>query len=570
MAGAKKKKKPAVNPARGFATTSIASKPRPEIIDESNASSNPSLASVPGTSDGAAPQADKSGNQSLPKDTASQKDSLTAEEFEKQLEESDLQLFVEKYSQKVKRDAQRQRTRLQTDRRLLRSSADPINSIKWLPQDLMDQTINLIKAESRFAVSSLSSEYAGQGKMPSEEDMVARLWTLLQTLTSVDFPEQHVESVIKYVLDISPTILTTSKDLVWGLEEALEWLARECTAEELPAYESRPKPAQRGNDDYCFPYGPCRANMHLDTSADKPSASQIPNSRDRQPQGDSRTQADATELPRRSLAASQKTVITCDEDFEPDRLIPEYLAAKRRLVEIERKYSPLSGTNEAETDKCLDPDIATAQLQAKLKRIESDVLFDKFLADQQWRAQKIALEKEISNAKREAMKLENPEPDALPETEKTQTINDEADRIAAEILAEGNDDDDDISGLFASLPQNEVDPLTGKTQTVLNSADGTKTIIKDFGKWSGVAPRRVLEEACRSRFVAMPLRILRKGFNADLPQEMPRSKLTTVLFQMPHLQAVTRSIFLGRKHKISLKPHLQRMSRLWLIRLISR
>ncbi len=39
MAGGKKKKKPASNPARGFATTSIASKPKAEIIGPESLSS---------------------------------------------------------------------------------------------------------------------------------------------------------------------------------------------------------------------------------------------------------------------------------------------------------------------------------------------------------------------------------------------------------------------------------------------------------------------------------------------------------------------------------------------------
>lgn len=247
MGGAKKKKKPAANPARGFATTSIASKPRPEVSDESKPSPNSSVAAPPSTSKDAAPPTSKADEQPGKVTAGSGTEHLSPEEFERQLEESELQLLVERHGQKTRRDAQRQRTRLETDRRLLRGQADSVNSIKWLPQDLMDQILDLIKAESRFAVSSLSSESTSHGKMPSEEDMIARLWTLRQTLTAVDFPEQRVDSVIKYILDISPTILSAAKDLVWGLEEALEWLARECEAEELPAYEPRAKPTSKGS-----------------------------------------------------------------------------------------------------------------------------------------------------------------------------------------------------------------------------------------------------------------------------------------------------------------------------------
>jgi ATP-dependent RNA helicase DHX29 len=84
----------------------------------------------------------------------------------------------------------------------------------------------------------------------------------------------------------------------------------------------------------------------------------------------------------------------------------------------------------------------------------------------------------------------------------TEDVNDEAARIAAEILAENGEDSDDdaaLADLFASLPVNEVDPLTGKTNTVMNGSDGSKVIIRDFGKWTGVNPVRTLEEACRAR-----------------------------------------------------------------------
>lgn len=155
----------------------------------------------------------------------------------------------------------------------------------------------------------------------------------------------------------------------------------------------------------------------------------------------------------------------------------------------------------------VDEELAVAKLEAKIRKIESDVLFDKYEAEQLWKVQKINLEKQLAAAKKEAeAQAETQTEDAStpeePAPEKTDEdeINDEANRIAAEILAEANeDDDDDIGGLFASLPQNEVDASTGESRTVVNSADGSKIVIRDFGKWTGVSPRRTLEETCRSR-----------------------------------------------------------------------
>lgn len=240
MAGTKKKKKAVANPARGFATTSIASKPRPETSEASNDPSSTEQAKKP--TEAAVERSDES--QIAKPDNGPPP--LSAEEFEKQLEESELQLLVEKFALKTKRDAQRQKNRLETDRRLLRGQADPINVTKWLPPDILDHILDLIKAESRFSASNVSQDSITAGKMPTEEETIGRLWSLQQTLLSTDFPEARVQSAIKYILDIAPNVSVSVKDSIWGLEEALEWLARECTIDELPLYESRPKPHIKG------------------------------------------------------------------------------------------------------------------------------------------------------------------------------------------------------------------------------------------------------------------------------------------------------------------------------------
>lgn len=190
-------------------------------------------------------------------------------------------------------------------------------------------------------------------------------------------------------------------------------------------------------------------------------------------------------------------VITCDSDIEPEDLIPEYLGSKAKLLELSRST----------TEDPADNEMAIAKLEAKIRMIENDVLFDRPTAEFHWREKRIALEQQLAAAKKQAEAEAEPVPEieALKLDEpKDDDINDEAERIAAEILAEA-DDMDDIGGLFDSLPQNEVDPATGKSQTVINSADGVKLFIKDFGKWTGVGPRRVLEEACRSRSVNHPI-----------------------------------------------------------------
>lgn len=189
----------------------------------------------------------------------------------------------------------------------------------------------------------------------------------------------------------------------------------------------------------------------------------------------------------------KKAAATCDSDIEPDELIPEYITAKAKLLALTRNPTPDSD----------DSASMVAKLEGKIQMIENDVLFDRPNAEVQWQARKIVMEQQLAATRKkkeadneatvfmEALRMETPGEDG---------INDEAERIAAEILAQ-SEELDDLGGLFDSLPQNEVDPITGKSQTVINAANGSKLILKDFGKWTGIGPRRILEEACRSRYV---------------------------------------------------------------------
>ncbi|KAK3682913.1 P-loop containing nucleoside triphosphate hydrolase protein [Podospora appendiculata] len=486
MAGKKKTKKPAVNPARGFATTSIASRPRvdpAEATDDTPVNGKAGDANAPPSID--APPSTTTTDTANATNAAAQEKPLSAEEFERQLEESELQLLVEKYAQKVRRDVQRQKTRLETDRRLLRGQAETINAKKWLPQELMDHVLDLIHAESRFAASSVMTEGA-TSRLPPEEDLTIKLWTLQQTLASSDFPEDKIEPALQFVLDIAPNISPSVKggESVWGLEEVLDWLARECSRDELPSYSGRPRTIARS-----------QADTPLDTPI--PSGATTPQFLEI----DSRTKFKNGTSNNRAPSPKKQTVIY-DEDIEPDQLLPLYLETKAKLFNLQRPRQDLTpkGKGSKQASSPIDPE--EALLLAKIDRIEKDILFDKFLAEQQWRADRIVLEKDYAVIKKK--QLEESQDNTQAEEEPTATngaddVNEEAERIAAEILAEDSDDGGGLADFFSSLPVNEVDPLTGKSSTVMNGSDGAKVTIRDFGKWTGVSPMRALEEACRSR-----------------------------------------------------------------------
>ncbi|KAJ2894187.1 ATP-dependent RNA helicase A [Zalerion maritima] len=482
MAGKKKKTKATANSNRGFATTSLPSKPR----TESEPPAAPAAA-TPSSSQKPHQQAadDRPAAPSLSKRDLSK--ALSPEEYAKQLEQDDLQLLVEKHAVRSRRDVQRQKTRLETDRRILRSQAEPLSTKKWLPQELMGHILDLIQAEGRFANTSLTSDTLTSSRLPPEEDLTIKLWTLQQTLTAVNFPEERVTAAVKHVLDISANIYpAAAKDSIWGLEEALDWFARECNPDDLPAYENKGR------------------RPLTDTPADSPLQSGATTPRLLEPPTQNLSIRNGPPTPRGR--SQKKPAIPFIGDIEADDLIPEYVESKERLLRIRR-----SRTKGQEPDE----ETETARLNGKIGSIEKDPLFDKFAAEEKWKPRMAAIERELAAARKAEAEKERDKKAAQPETEaevpssniengvedEDDEVSAEAARMAADILAEGDamDDDDALAGLFDSLPTEEVDTKTGESQTMVSSGDGGKVHVRDFGKWSGVDPRRTLEEACKSR-----------------------------------------------------------------------
>jgi ATP-dependent RNA helicase DHX29 len=151
-----------------------------------------------------------------------------------------------------------------------------------------------------------------------------------------------------------------------------------------------------------------------------------------------------------------------------------------------------------------DPE--SAKILRKIKKIEDDVLFDQYVANQQWETKRIQLEREAAAQRNSAETVQehsdSQSQDSLILVDSDDEVSGKAAKIGAAMLEENESDDEGaIADLFASLPVNEVDPVTGKTSTVVNGSNGVRVTIRDFGKWTGVNPTRVLEEACRARYV---------------------------------------------------------------------
>ncbi|KUI62654.1 ATP-dependent RNA helicase DHX29 [Cytospora mali] len=506
MAGGKKKKtKPAANPARGYATTSTISKSRPEPSENDVEPPKKGAVDANPKKPTGAPSQTSNETDKTP-GAVEKKQELTPEEFEKHLEESELQILVEKYAQKTKRDSQRQKQRLETDRRILRGQAESINAKKWLPQELMDQILDLIQVEGRSAAWNTTSEGANGSKTLSEEDLTMRLWTLQQTLRISGFPEEKVQGALQFVLDISAHIPGFNKDSIWGLDEALDWLARECSADDLPEYERRSKT------------GPTPADSPLPSGATTPLLLE-PEARQK-----AKSKKNGTSTPRSSGAISPKRqIVTYDSDIEPEDLVPVYLETKAKLFAVQRPKQDGQSKGRKSGQQLQPPasasnstdDLEIAKLLAKIDWIEKDPLFDSGLARLQWDSKRIELERDYAEERKRKTEAETEAPANTAEAEQAKEneespadddddeddeVAKEAKKMAAEILAQNEDDEDQaLSDLFAALPTSEVDAATGKANTVITNNDGSKVTIRDFGKWTGMNPTRVLEEACRSR-----------------------------------------------------------------------
>lgn len=204
-----------------------------------------------------------------------------------------------------------------------------------------------------------------------------------------------------------------------------------------------------------------------------------------------------------------KRVIEYESDIEPEDLLPVYLRTKAEIFHLlpATVKSSSVGRRSARDKHVKSSDADTSpvitKLQRKLKRIEGDILFDQYVADQRWEQERIILEREAAAKRiaRPTVAAEDKQGNVAQSDDDSaeDEISRQAAEMAAEILEEGSDDDAAIADLFASLPITEVDAVTGKSCTVMKGADGIKVSIRDFGKTTGMSPKRVLEEACRAR-----------------------------------------------------------------------
>jgi ATP-dependent RNA helicase DHX29 len=227
MAG--RKKKPASNPARGFATTSIASKPKAikteEIVEEQKDSKD--ISGVKSTA---------TKNDQKVQNSAKELHELTPEELEAQLEQDELQLIVDGLGQKVRKDSLRQIGRVQTDRRNLRSQAQDLSLKDWFSDRFVAEVVELASVEER--AEHTTSEHRKSLGTASQQDTIGRLWTLKDSLDGLDLPSDRTQALLERFVSHPPLVDPTGQ--VWGFRDALDLLSLECDEKELPSFTAHP------------------------------------------------------------------------------------------------------------------------------------------------------------------------------------------------------------------------------------------------------------------------------------------------------------------------------------------
>lgn len=203
---------------------------------------------------------------------------------------------------------------------------------------------------------------------------------------------------------------------------------------------------------------------------------------------------------------SDVQVSDLDSDLELDELVPTYLKVKSKLyridpelVDAKQRKQPKNNKGKKTTPRTMNQSPAVRKLLSQLQLLESDALFDEREAESLWPAMRnqIAQKNAAERQRREV----HPEDDQL--SDKDAVSEDVAPAVQEPIPSTditdplaGEDDTDLLGDMFSAIPD---EPTSSKA---VEEDAGSNVLLRDFGKHSGMSPRRVLEEAVRSRYAA--------------------------------------------------------------------
>ncbi|KIW71283.1 hypothetical protein PV04_03466 [Phialophora macrospora] len=453
----KKKKKLAANPARGFATTSLPSK--------SKAVSGPDNASV--ADDEQSQAAGSNGPVTAGKEPAHtdgeqstgglQIQDMSPEELEAHLENSELEAMLDKYGARAIADARRQVARLETERRQLRLQTQKLSTYNWLPEEMIRELFETAQEDER------ATSVAGHADLPEidEESLIVDLWTLERVLRSLNFPK--VSEAIAYIAELAVSNqVTPITDSVPGLAEALQWYAGNTQFDELTNYEQT-------------------TIMRTERSGASTPAHILsePTTAAQSRQSPASTPVEVSEADDNSPPSSDSA-----EDDDPAKLTEKYIRIQSQIWNAQNQILDDGGNKPPIKERRM------IRLTQKLQQIHRDPLFDEWEAEAQWRAKLL----ELQAVQQQRMRLAA----AQRRKEKKQALAEETvdiDTEAKEATSGERQADDDGDALLGGM-FGDSEETSSAAENQIPSQNSIKVL--DFPKWTGLSPKRLLEELCKS------------------------------------------------------------------------
>ncbi|EED21824.1 ATP dependent RNA helicase, putative [Talaromyces stipitatus ATCC 10500] len=463
----KRKKKPASNPARGFATVSVPSKPK--VAESSTVSSTVDSSVVVSEDEKSSkqpetqrPQTDSSKDQTL--------QTLSPEELERHFEEAELQILVDKYGWKSKNEASRQVFKFETERRVLRSQANVLSLNEWIPQKIQDQVLALAQLEQ----DHLDAPPEGDLDAGKEEELITRLWSLKDAIRGLGFSDSRVDSLLRHIITYYSGVSNSSKNVNWNLEESLEWLALQCDPTELDPYDKKKDPS----------WTPEEAASSFIGSENKKSpsnpslAAQAGNPLNKPPSS------------RTIIEVEPNLGNESDSSLDPEDFADEYVSLKTQIYQLSPQlFDQNSGggrKGRAQAPKDVsDPRIK--KLQLKVAKIESDILFDHDAAEMKWREKLNDLRREFTFNREKGRAV--PVAKNVPSKESQPTISEDTEEF---VMVEASESGDELllGGIFIEPDE----PLL-----VRDTPDSIKVIRNFAESVGGTEPDKLLQEVCKAR-----------------------------------------------------------------------
>ena len=480
----KKKKKAASNPARGFATVSLPSKAK---VDDAVSESEPAPTYVGSVAQSAGESRGTAGVSQSLLEPSSYRD-MTADQLEVHLEDAELENIVEKSAERVKSEAARQVARLETERRTLRAHAMPLETDDWLTEGLVEEILNLYQSsEIKHEGARLLPQH---DKEMHQDDLLVKLWTLQQVLRLLHIP--HEERVLKHMVSLTSDGNLISKDYIWGLEEALDWLALHASAEELPPYQPSIQSSRRYQSECSAPSSSCEGSRATSSTRKGGNGSRKPvveSTKTTTPVNTHANRADHSDI---QSAPFTDTESSTDDDNDPEKLVSRYIEMKLQLLKLEPEFQyDDSSTSISNREEGLKPS-QISRLRRKIETIERDILFDHGKANVQLNEMLIQFRAGVPRPRAGRQATKPLVQDNLEATSSQDTA--ERQETPLDPVEAGDVGD----GLFGDMFTTAEKFPAKDDQNPPDGGDGSMLLV-DFGKWAGISPRRVLEDTCKSR-----------------------------------------------------------------------